>query len=239
MRKVSARRALVIAASVFGAALLFLFVFVLTVNLVVVNRVKKHIVDAEEIDAEAGRFDCILVLGAGVLADGSPSHMLEDRLKVGVSLYFDGASDRLLMSGDHMTAYYDEVGTMKAYAVAMGVPDTAVFLDHAGLSTYESMYRARELYGAEKVLIVTQEYHLYRALYIAEEMGMEAYGVSADLRPYSGQIARDVREIVARVKDYIFARFKPQPTYMGDHVDLFGDGNSTNVNKLLPDGEVE
>lgn len=167
--------------------------------------------------------DCILVLGAGVRDDGSPSHMLEDRLKVGISLYESGAADLLLMSGDHGQAHYDEVSCMLQYAVNAGVPAEAIFLDHAGFSTYESLYRAREIFGAKRILIVTQEYHLYRALFVADALGLEAVGISADLRTYMGQSMRDAREGIARVKDWLFSIFQPKPTYLGDPIPLTGD----------------
>ena len=215
-----------------AVVLVAILLFVLVVNLLVWNTVKDRIVDVDNaiIDEE---FDCILVLGAGVRSDGTPSHMLEDRLEIGIELYFAGASDRILMSGDHMQRDYDEVTVMKRHATDAGVPGKVIFLDHAGLSTYESMWRAKEIYGVEKVLVVTQEYHLYRALYVAKALGMNAYGVSADLRPYSAQSIREVREIVARVKDFVFVRIKPEPTYLGEPVDLSGDGDSTNINPLL------
>ena len=208
--------------------------FVAGVNLIVFNRTEPKIVDADGAEAFEEPFDCILVLGAGVRADGSPSHMLEDRLEIGIEMYFAGASDRILMSGDHMSANYDEVGAMKKFAIDAGVPSNVIFLDHAGLSTYESMWRAKELYGAENILIVTQGYHLYRAVYIARALGMNAHGVSADLRTYRTQLLQDVRESVARVKDFLYVLAKPEPTYLGEKVDLTGDGDSTNVNLLLP-----
>lgn len=218
---------------VLTAVVLTVFLLLLTVNLIMYGTVKGRIVDVDNAAALAEDFDCILVLGAGVKADGTPSSMLEDRLEIGIELYFAGASDRLLMSGDHMQHNYDEVGAMKAHAIEAGVPSNVIFLDHAGLSTYESLWRAKELYGVERVLIVTQEYHLYRSLYVAQKLGMEAYGVSADLRPYRGQSLRELREIVARAKDFVYSYAKPAPTYLGDPVDLSGDGDSTNVNKLL------
>ena len=104
-------------------------------------------------------------------------------------------------------------------------------MDHAGFSTYESIYRAKEIFGAEKIIIVTQEYHLYRALYIAEKLGIEAYGVSADYRTYSGQIKRDVREVLARFKDFVTVLIKPEPTYLGETIPISGDGNITNDKK--------
>ena len=206
---------------------------VLTVNIVMCASGRARILTPEEITATERDFDCILVLGAGVKANGNPSDMLRDRLEVGIELYELRASDRMLMSGDHMQHDYDEVGVMKRYAVDAGVPSERVFLDHAGLSTYDSLYRAARLYGAKKVLIVTQEYHLYRALYIAKSLGMEAYGVSASLRPYRMQTVRDIREIAARVKDVLLCIGQPPSTYLGASVDLSGNGNDTDRNTLL------
>ena len=172
--------------------------------------------------------DCILVLGCGVWDDGRPSHMLEDRLKQAVALHQLGVSEKLLMTGDHGRVDYDEVATMKRFAVDAGIASEDVFMDHAGFSTYDSMYRAMAIFQAKKIVIVTQEYHLYRAIYIARELGMEAYGVAADYRTYSGQSYREMREILARSKDYISCLLKPEPTYLGEGIPIWGDGNATN-----------
>ena len=147
--------------------------------------------------------DLILVLGAGVKKDGRPSDMLADRIKVGVELYESGASDVILMSGDGAREGYDEPAAMRSAAIDSGVPDAAIVCDTLGLSTYESILRARDVYGAKKIVIVTQKYHLYRALYLADKFGVEAVGVSADLRPYRGQAFRELREILARSKDFL------------------------------------
>ena len=178
--------------------------------------------------AKLENIDCILVLGCGVRPDGSPSDMLADRLQRGVELYKSGAAPKLLMSGDHGTKGYNEVAAMKAYAETAEVPSKDVFLDHAGFSTYESVYRAKEIFQAKRVIIVTQGYHLYRALYIARELGLDAWGVEADLRSYYGQMARDVREILARCKDFGMCIFKPEPTFLGEIIPVSGDGNVTN-----------
>lgn len=172
--------------------------------------------------------DCILVLGCGVRDDGTPSNMLQDRLSRGIELYRCEASPKLLMSGDHGQADYDEVNTMKRIAVDHGVPSQDVFMDHAGFSTYESLYRAKEIFKADKIIIVSQEYHLYRALYIAKQLGIEAYGVSSDQHTYGGQFARDVREVFARCKDAVTSIFKPKPTYLGEAIPVSGNGNVTN-----------
>lgn len=132
------------------------------------------------------------------------------------------------MSGDHGRNNYDEVNVMKQYAIDQGVPSSDIFMDHAGFSTYDSIYRAKEIFNADKVIIVTQEYHLYRALYIANKLGLEAYGVRANPKQYSVQLFRELREILARNKDFIKTIYKPKPTYLGEVIPVSGDGNITN-----------
>lgn len=195
------------------------------INLYVIFKVKGRIVPLEQ--AAGIKADCVLVLGAGVRGDGAPTPMLKDRLTQGVALYQVGASDRLLMSGDHGAPEYDEVNAMKQFAIESGVPSEKVFMDHAGFSTYESVYRAQAVFQAKKVIIVSQGYHLYRALYVADALGMEAYGVTADLQPYQGQWARQGREALARVKDFFFSLFKPAPTYLGEAIPVSGNGDDT------------
>lgn len=196
------------------------------INLYIKGSVKNRILTPEEaaiLDA-----DCILILGAGVWDNGRPSQMLADRLQQGIELYQAGASDRLLMSGDHGRMEHDEVNVMKAYAMERGIPSEHIFMDHAGFSTYESMYRAREIFQAEKIIIVTQRYHMYRALYIAKSLGLDAYGVASDPWQYTGQKYRELREFAARIKDFFYVIIKPEPTYLGDTIPVYGDGDVTN-----------
>lgn len=198
------------------------------INVYVKSSTEDMIISAEEsLEKDA---DCILVLGAGVRRDGSPSPMLEDRILTGIDLYNKGVSDRLIMSGDHSTKGYDEVNTMKRYAVEKGIPSEHIFMDHAGISTYDSIYRAKEIFQADKIIIVTQQYHLYRAIYTARALGIEAYGVSADIRVYAGQDLREIREKAARVKDFFMAIFKPNPKFLGDTIPVSGNGDITNDN---------
>ena len=196
-------------------------------NNIVVSTTRDRILSPQEA-AQLSDVDCILVLGCLVKNNGVPSDMLSDRLRRGVELHELGASEKLLMSGDHGREDYDEVSAMKAYALDAGVASSDVFMDHAGFSTYESMYRARDVFCARKVIIVTQEYHLYRALYVARMLGLEAYGVSADYRGYTNQWIRDLREVLARVKDMGTAIFQPEPAYLGETVPVWGDGDLTN-----------
>lgn len=202
------------------------FLIALTINAYVKSCTESYIINAEDaVDVDA---DCILILGAGVRDDNTPSHMLEDRLIVGIDLYDNTVSNRILMSGDHGRKGYDEVNTMKSFAISRGASSEDIFMDHAGFSTYESMYRAKEIFGVTKMIVVTQEYHLYRALYIARSLGIDAYGVSADIRTYRGQELRDIREMVARVKDFFYVIFSPEPTYLGEAIPISGNGDITN-----------
>lgn len=179
-------------------------------------------------DAAHLQGDCILVLGCGLRRDGEPSHMLSDRLDTAIEAYRMGLAPKLLMSGDHGRAEYDEVNAMKEYAMERGVPSSDIFMDHAGFSTYESMYRAKAIFQCERVVVVTQRYHLFRALADARAMGMEATGIRADVRPYARQWYFSLREAAARVKDTLYCIAKPAPTYLGQSIPIFGDGNLTN-----------
>ena len=178
--------------------------------------------------------DCILVLGCYVHDSGRPSDMLADRLRRGIELYQSGAAPKLLMSGDHGQKDYNEVKAMKLEAMDEGIPSEDIFMDHAGFSTYESIFRARDVFAADKIIIVTQEYHLYRALHVANALGVEAYGVAADYHTYVGQAYRELREILARNKDFATSILKPEPTYLGDVIPVSGDGDLTNDGDMEP-----
>lgn len=206
--------------------ILILILLVLSINFYVILSTKEQIILSDDY-SKMDDVDCIIVLGAGVRGD-SPSPLLEDRLKTGIELYNNGVSTKIIMSGDHGRKNYDEVNVMKEYAIEMGVSSENIFMDHAGFSTYESIYRAKAIFQAKKIVIVTQEYHLYRALYIANKLGLEAYGVSADPRQYSGALYRELREVLARNKDVVKCIFKPKPTYLGEIIPINGDGNVTN-----------
>jgi len=212
---------------VLAALALLVGIVVLAVNGHVKRSVREHILSAEEAAALEGA-DCILVLGCGVRDTGEPSLMLRDRLDMGLRLYELGAAPKLLMSGDHGRKEYDEVNVMKDYATSAGVPSEDVFMDHAGFSTYESMYRARDVFCAETVIIVSQRYHLYRAVYDARALGLEACGVAAEDIAYLGQTMREIREILARNKDALWCLLQPEPTFLGEAIPVSGDGDLTN-----------
>lgn len=204
-------------------------IMMLSINFYVVNKTKSKIV-TEKQAKELENVDCILVLGAGIWGD-KPSPMLEDRLLQGITLYNNQTSSKIIMSGDHGKEEYDEVNVMKDFAIENGVKSEDIFMDHAGFSTYDSVYRAKEIFKAQKIIIVTQKYHLHRALYVAEKLGIEAYGVASDPREYRGQVVRELREVLARDKDFFKCIIKPEPTYLGDTIPVSGNGDATNDKK--------
>lgn len=159
-------------------------------------------------------YEVILILGCGVKANGEPSDMLEDRLKTGVALYQAGVAPKILLSADYEFDDYNEIAVMKRFCLDAGVPEEQIITDRYGLSTYDSIVRAATLYDIDRAVIVTQEYHLYRALYIAGKMGMETVGVDADIRTYRLQTYRDVREVLARCKDFYAIQRKVLPQYL-------------------------
>ena len=195
---------------------------ILSINFYVIGSTKDQI-NVKNIK----NIDCIIVLGAGVWGE-NPSPMLQYRLDTAITLYKDGKSNKILMTGDHGRKEYDEVNIMKKYAIDNDIPSEDIFMDHAGFSTYESIYRAKEIFKAKKVVIVTQKYHLYRALFIANNLGLEAYGINSDPRMYVGQTKREIREILARNKDFVTSLIKPKPTYLGDELPITGNGDITN-----------
>lgn len=188
---------------------------VIGINAYMISYVSDYLIEADDLGNYS--FDCITVLGAG-LWDGEPSPMLKERLDFALEAYKTGCSTKFLMSGDHGREDYDEVNAMKDYVAENGVDKDSVFLDHAGFSTYETMYRARDVFKVEKTLIITQKYHLYRAVYNARKLGIEAYGFDREELQYP--IYNDLRESAARVKDFFYCIAEPAPTYLGDEIPI-------------------
>ncbi len=209
-----------IVVGVFVAILGFTFVLL---NAYVSKEGSKYIIELEDSVA----VDAVIVLGARVKKSGVPSEMLQDRLDMGIAAYEKGMSNRILVSGDHGTREYDEVNSMRKYLKDQGISDDYIFMDHAGFSTYESMYRAKEIFCIERAVIVTQEYHLKRALYIARAMGIEAYGIPSDHYVYPKMAYYEFREKAARVKDFFKSKLKMKPTYLGEVIPIWGNGLET------------
>ena len=214
------KKAMIILGIVIFVLLMILFLINLYVVLSTKNQIIKDYSNIKDID-------CILVLGAKV-ENGKPSPILQDRLLEGIDLYKKGVSKKIIMSGDNGSNRYDEVNVMKSFAIERGVPSEDIFMDHAGFSTYESIYRAKEIFGVKKMVIVTQKYHIYRALYIANQFGIEAYGSNSDPRKYVGATYREVREVLGRNKDFVKCIFKPKPKYLGESIPVSGNGDVTN-----------
>ena len=208
---------------IFGL-IIFVIIIVFALNGLVVGTTKGRIIKEEDIKED---YDAILVLGCKVNPDGTPSMMLSNRVEKGIELY-KKTGFKLILSGDHGKEEYDEVNTMKKMVLDESIPIADVFLDHAGFSTYDSIYRAKKVFNAKKIIIVSQRYHLYRALYIADKLGLEAYGVAADDIPHKMiNIKNEIREVLARDKDVFKSMFKPQSKYVGEPIDIKGSGEVT------------
>lgn len=214
---------------------IFIVIVAIAINLFMIKTTEDQIVSSydgtsgsvsNETLVEISRIEpeCIMVLGASVHPDGTPSPMLEDRLETGIELYNRGVAPKLLLTGDNGQIEYNEVEAMKNYAVNAGVPEEDIFLDHAGFSTYDSVYRASYVFGVESMVVVTQEYHLYRTLHGCKKMGIEAVGIGADQEVYAGQEYREIREVLARVKDFVMWLIKPEATFLGEAIPISGSG---------------
>ena len=143
-----------------------------------------------------------IVFGAGLMRDGSPTAVLRDRVVTATRLYFDGKVEKLLMSGDNSEIFYNEPGAMKDYAISLGVPEEDIVLDYAGRRTYDTCYRARDIFGVREAILVTQGFHLPRALYTCNKLGVSAVGVPADLQRYlrRARLFWGLRELPATVR---------------------------------------
>ena len=209
-------------------------VAVMTLNSEVENAEKENILYAvtdeeaippETIDAlKALKAECILVLGCGIRDKETPTPMLRDRLETAVMLYKAGVAPKVLLTGDNGTLVHNEIHVMLKYMHDAGIPDADIFCDHAGFSTYDSMYRADDIFCVKNMIVVTQTYHMYRALYIAHALGIEAVGIASDQKIYAGQAQREIREVLARVKDFFKSKSKPPATFSGDKIPITGSG---------------
>lgn len=173
---------------------------------------------------------CILVLGCAVWENNEPSPMLRERLDTAIALYRQGVAPKLLLSGDNSEKYYSEPDCMLAYTLKQGVPPEDIFLDFAGFSTYDSIYRAKSVFRADRMIVVTQKYHLFRALKISGDLGITARGVASNQEKHEGRYFREAREVLARCKDLVKGKMKPEPTFLGDEIPVDGDGTVTHVN---------
>lgn len=180
-----------------------------------------------DVEDELPQVQAVMILGSRVYANGQMSDILKDRVDTAIEIYKRGDTPKILMSGDNGQETYDEVNTVRAYLVTQGIPAEDIFLDHAGFDTYDSMYRARDIFKVKSLLISTQDFHLPRAIYLAQNLGIEAYGVSADRHEYIGVARSEFREKLARVKAWFNIVLKSQPKYLGEEIPITGDGRTT------------
>ena len=190
---------IILLASVLSLCFL-IFAAVCVINAIVIGSSKDNI---RVISSDDG-YNTAVVFGAKVHKGGTLSHMLQDRMDTAIALYKNGSVKILLLSGDG-SGKWSEVEYMKKYAVENGVAEEDIILDGEGFSTIETVRRAKDVFSVEKCVLVTQKYHLYRAIYSAEKLGMDVAGARADVRTYAGQFYRDVREVLARVKDFFLS----------------------------------
>ncbi len=180
---------------------------------------EKYIADSYDLEA-----DCIIVPGAGVVGD-RVSLTLARRLDKAIEIYNKSGIDRIIVSGDHGRKEYDEVNVMRSYLSERGIPIENIFMDHAGFSTYDTLYRARDVFMVKKAVIVTQRLHLMRALYIADRIGLEAQGIIADEGSTASRTVQEIREYPARVKAFLQCNIlHSKPKYLGDPIPVSGNG---------------
>ena len=215
------KRLVIIAVS----CLLFILFMMIGINVYVGMSSKDYIADDIK-DVKKG-VSAIIVPGAGLESDGTPGVVLKDRLDTAIELFKAGVATRILVSGDHGDDYHNEALAMKDYVIEKGLPADAVFMDHAGFTTYETMYRARDIFGVTSCVIVTQEYHMYRSIYIARGLGLDAYGMPSDIHIDLKYLPLEAREFLARIKAFFMVMFKPEPTYLGDEIPISGSGSLT------------
>lgn len=213
---------------VMGIFISLIIIVILTISITIsrVNSYKKYIYNIEDIPSGN---DAIIVLGAGVRSDGTPSDILADRLETSLEVFKAGLGNTFVLSGDHSSEEYNEVGAMKDYIMKDNIDQKIIFMDHAGFSTYDTVYRAKEVFKVDKAVIVTNEYHLPRALYIARKLGIEAYGVKSDIRRYQLMDSYKKREVLAQLKDFLYVNiFKPKPEFLGESIPVnSSDGRIT------------
>jgi SanA protein len=195
-------------------------VFTFIINAVVKNKSKEFIYDKVK---DVPPCYTALVLGAMVSQSGYPSDFLKDRMDIAIELYKNKKVKRFLLSGDHGQKNYDEVNSMKKYLLDKGIDTSDIFLDHAGFDTYSSIVRAKEIFQVKDVIIVTQEFHLSRAVYIARKKGLNAYGMVADKREYLSIKRLKIRELMANVKAFWEVLINKEPKFLGSKIPITGD----------------
>ena len=205
---------------IFVVLLSISIIFIFSIHFYIENTTKTFIKPEENIIQEnSGKYEAIMVLGSGIV-NNLPTPILRERLDTGINLYKNGVAPKILMTGDNGSIHYDEVSVMRRYAIDKGVPSDDIFMDYAGFSTYESIYRAQYIFGIRKMIIVTQRYHLFRSIYIAKAFNIDVVGANATKGILTGHTSRVCREVIAQNKDFLTTIFKPYPKFLGEKISL-------------------
>ena len=198
-----------------------LIVFILVTNIVFYLGTKSYIYNNF---TQAPNTEVALIPGAAIYKDGSLSAVFRDRVDMAIKLYEAKKVTKILVSGDNSTDSHNEVNPVRLYLLSKGIPDQDIFLDHAGFDTYSSMYRARDIFGVTSITITTQSFHLPRSVFIARRLGIQTYGVNADVTHI--RFRNYVREMLADEKAVLDLVFGRKPKYLGDKIPITGDGRN-------------
>lgn len=196
-----------------------IILIIILITLIIISSINSYVIDSTnskiiDISATSDKNNyVILVLGASVKKD-KPSKMLKDRLDMALDIHNVISGSEVLVTGDSVTDNYDEVSVMTNYLIDNNMDSNLISKDNYGISTYDSIWRAKNIYGYDKIIIVSQKYHLYRALYIAQKLEIDAYGVAAEDIKYNGKEYREFREMLARVKDYFKTMLNSKAKYI-------------------------
>ena len=201
--------------------LAFVFISIVAGNMFVYFAARPYIVEGL---SDAPQAEVALVLGASLAPDGTPSAIFADRADMAIALYEARKVSKILVSGDNSTLAHNEVNPVRLYLIRKNIPDQDIFLDHAGFDTYSTMYRARAVFGVSSLLIASQAFHLPRAVFIARSLGLDAYGVGADVG--SVLVRNYIREVFANGKALFDVVAHRTPKYLGDAIPIMGDGRN-------------
>ena len=179
----------------------------ITILLIIKSYEKRYILNRNSL---VGEYDTVIILGAGIRKDGTPCDLLADRIEIGVQEYLNDNCKSILLTGEDKNETYNEVLSMKRWINKnyKDISNKVILLDGLGLCTYDSMYRARDIFNIRSAIISTNRYHLSRSIYIARKLGIDAYGVPSDLRPYDRMKKYKRREVLAQIKDFLLVNIK-------------------------------
>lgn len=199
-------------------------IFIFSINFYIIKSTETYVFsDIKKLP----KVDAIIVLGAKVTNE-KLSYVLEDRLLAGVNIIYANKAQALLLSGDHGQKEYDEVNSMRKYILRrnFNIKKEQIFMDHAGFDTYDSMFRAKEIFGIKSAIIVTQDFHINRSVYIARNLGIDAYGFAVDESIYKASLRFNwrIRELLTRVKAFKDVLISSNPTYLGKKIPISGNG---------------